>query len=479
MTEITAKSVDILNSYNAKYDDKMIDERLKEIIGGQNTKIVVLDDDPTGVQTVHGINVYTSWGEPAMKQGFEEDGNMFFILTNSRAFTAEETAKVHSDIAKTAAKVSKQTGKDFILISRGDSTLRGHYPLETQSLKDTLEQEMGYTIDAEIIAPFFKEGGRFTIDGVHYVKEGDMLMPAGQTEFANDKTFGYKSSDLTQWVEEKTGGKYKAENCIVIDIEMLRKCDTALIKEKLMAAKNFNKVIVDAISYRDMKVFAIACYEAMAEGKKFMFRTAAAVPKVFGGVEKKDLLKKQDLISAANKNGGIVIVGSHVNKTTKQLEQLKNCKKLTYIEFNQHLVVEENGLENEVKRVVAEVNKLISEGMSVAVYTRRERIDFDGADKEKQLMMSVKISDSVTSIIEKLDVRPNFIIAKGGITSSDVGTKALAVKKATVMGQIKPGIPVWLTGEESKFNGMPYIIFPGNVGEDTTLLEIVEELMSE
>jgi uncharacterized protein YgbK (DUF1537 family) len=75
-------------------------------------------------------------------------------------------------------------------------------------------------------------------------------------------------------------------------------------------------------------------------------------------------------------------------------------------------------------------------------------------------------------------VRPGFIIAKGGITASDVGTKALRVRRATVMGQIKPGVPVWMTDSGSKFPHMPYVIFPGNVGETATLREAVENLMS-
>ena len=75
-----------------------------------------------------------------------------------------------------------------------------------------------------------------------------------------------------------------------------------------------------------------------------------------------------------------------------------------------------------------------------------------------------------------MTVTPAFVIAKGGITSSDVGTKALAVKRANVLGQIRPGIPVWQTGEESKFPQTPYVIFPGNVGENTTLREAVEVL---
>jgi len=166
-----------------------------------------------------------------------------------------------------------------------------------------------------------------------------------------------------------------------------------------------------------------------------------------------------------------------VNKTTLQFEDLKNTEKpMEFIEFNQHLVLEENGLEKEVERVIHIAEENIRTGKNVVVYTRRERFDLDTDDKDKQLEVSVKISDAVTSIIGKLQVKPSFIIAKGGITSSDVGTKALRVKKALVMGQIKPGIPVWMTGEDSKFPQMPYIIFPGNVGEVDTLKEIVDLL---
>jgi uncharacterized protein YgbK (DUF1537 family) len=126
---------------------------------------------------------------------------------------------------------------------------------------------------------------------------------------------------------------------------------------------------------------------------------------------------------------------------------------------------------------VALTERNLIRGNTVVVFTRRDRFDLKTDNKEEQLKVSIKISDSLTSVIEKLSIRPNFIIAKGGITSSDVGTKALSVKRALVMGQIKPGIPVWMTGKESKYPEMPYVIFPGNVGEVETLREIVEILM--
>ncbi|MDB3086161.1 hydroxyacid dehydrogenase [Clostridioides difficile] len=477
MREVKPISIDILNTFKEVDEDKL-NELLATELKNLDRKIIVLDDDPTGVQTVHDISVYTDWDKDSIEQGFNEENSMFFILTNSRGFTVNQTTEAHREISKNIVDVSKKTNKDFIIISRSDSTMRGHYPLETDLLKSEVEKLSGKTYDGEIIMPFFKEGGRFTIDNIHYVKEEEMLIPAGMTEFAKDKSFGYKASDIGEWCEEKTNGKYKSNDMIYISSEELRGLKIKAITEKLKMVKDFNKVIVNATDYVDVKVFAIAFIRAVNSGKEFMFRSAAAITKVLGGVSDKALLTKDELVSKDNTNGGIILVGSHVNKTTQQLEELKNCKyPIEFIEFNQHLVLQENGLKNEVKRVIQVVEEKISSGKTVAVYTRRERFDLDTNDKDKQLMISVEISDAVTSIIGMLNVRPNFIIAKGGITSSDVGTKALKVKKATVMGQIKPGIPVWMTGKESKFPNMPYIIFPGNVGEVSTLKESVEILM--
>lgn len=479
MSTVEKIDTSILKSFK-NVDEEAITKRLNGALKTLNKKIVVLDDDPTGVQTVHNISVYTDWSVDSIEKGFAENNSMFFILTNSRGLTVEETTLVHQEISERILAVSKETGKEFILISRSDSTLRGHYPLETKLLKETIEAGSNQKIDGEIIFPFFKEGGRFTINNIHYVQEGDVLVPAGETEFAKDKSFGYRSSNLGEWCEEKSGGAYQAESVTFIALEDLRNHDFDKITDQLCLVENFNKIVVNATDYVDVKVFTIAFVEAIKRGKTFIFRSAAAITKVLGGVPDKPLLTHDELILTENKNGGIIVVGSHVNKTTVQLENLKSSEKdIQFVEFNQHRVLEDGGLEKEVTRVVALVEAYIKSGKTVAVYTKRERFDLDTDDKDAQLRVSVQISDAVTSIISKLTVRPNFIVAKGGITSSDIGTKGLTVKKAMVMGQIKPGIPVWMTGEESKFPGLPYVIFPGNVGTETTLKEAVEVLMGE
>lgn len=461
----------------SKTDADKAEALLSQAMEGFHKKLVVLDDDPTGVQTVHDVSVYTDWEEESIRKGFEEKEAMFFILTNSRSFSVEETTKVHQDIAARVAKVARELGQDFMIISRGDSTLRGHYPLETQLLADGLTKNEGVVIDGEIICPFFPEGGRYTMDNIHYVKEQDNLVPAGMTEFARDKTFGYKSSDLTEYVEEKTEGKYHKEDCITISLDELNALDVQGIKDKLMSAQNMAKIIVNAVSYADLKIFCAALVLAMKAGKHYMARTAAAFTKVMGRISDQPLLGRAQL-EGDTKNGGIVLIGSHVKKTTDQLNCLKELDgQADFMEFQVNTVFEENGLEKEVERTVKAAEEKILSGRTVVIYTSRQLLAPENMTPEEKLHISVKISNAVTSIIGKLSVKPKFIIAKGGITSSDVGTKALRVKKARVMGQVKKGIPVWMTGEESKFPGMPYIIFPGNVGEVSTLKEIVEELI--
>lgn len=477
MSELKNLDIQILNQFTVQ-NEKEIEKELKDEIEKNHKKIIVLDDDPTGVQTVHDVSVYTDWSEESIRSGFEEKTRMFYILTNSRGFTIEQTTLCHKEIIERIDKISKKTGKEYLIISRGDSTLRGHYPLETELLREGFEADGTKRVDGEIICPFFKEGGRYTIENINYVKTGNQLIPAGQTEFAKDKTFGYQSSDLCEYIEEKTKGQYPAKSVTYITLKELREQQIDRIMEKLMKVQGFGKVVVNAVDYYDLKVFTIALYRAMSRGKNFMFRTAAALVKVMGGVSDKPLLTRKEMVVKESKNGGIVVVGSHTKKTTSQMEELRKIEGLVFLEFNSDLVLDEKAFEKEIIETVKKEEELIENGKTVVVYTRRKLLSVENDTKEEALLRSVKISDAVQSLVGKLKVTPAFVVAKGGITSSDIGTKALRVKKANVMGQICPGIPVWQTGKESKFPMTPYIIFPGNVGEVTTLREAVEILLA-
>ncbi len=462
------------------YNREEMENTLQKEIAAFDGKFIVLDDDPTGVQTVHDVSVFTDWSVESLKAGLLEEEKLFFVLTNSRGLTVEQTTALHKELAHNAILASGKTGIGFVFISRSDSTLRGHFPLETQLLSQVLREEAGQETDGEVLMPFFKEGGRFTIDNIHYVNDSGRLVPAAETEFARDKTFGYHHSDLPSYIEEKTKGAYKASDVTCISMEELRGGKVDEIQEKLMGVTNFGKVVVNALDYEDITVFAVALYRAMRAGKTFLFRSAAGLVKVLGGISTIPLLTAGEMCKQSSektgRHGGIIVVGSHTKKTTSQLEALRGIESLTFVEFDSDQVL--NGaLEPEISRVVALSEEIIQSGGTVVAYTKRKLLEVEGDTPEAALQRSVQISEGVQALVGRLTVEPAFVIAKGGITSSDVGVKALQVKKARVLGQIRPGIPVWQTGEESKFPGIPYVIFPGNVGDETTLREAVEILL--
>lgn len=457
------------------YDDRLMNE-WEKVRPSFTHKIIVLDDDPTGVQTVHDIPVFTDWADKDIEEVFQEERQMVFILTNSRAFSETKTTEVHQDIARRVAEESKKTNMPFILISRGDSTMRGHYPLETEVLKETLEAHSNLTYDGEIIMPFFKEGGRLTVDDVHYIKQADNYLPAGDSEFAKDRMFGFKSSNLRDYIDEKTEGQYPKEEVISISLDELRSLDIDAILNKLSQTNNFDKVVVNAVTEDDVKAFSIALLQAIEQGKNFLYRTAASFTKVIGDVSSRPYLTKEELIQSSNKKGGLIVIGSHVQKTTDQLNELKELDKVAFVEFKVSVVKDKQAFDQEIARVQAFIDDHLSKGQTVCIYTSRERLDLGEGMQEEELALSVKISDAVTQFVNECQAVPRYVIAKGGITSSDVGTKGLEVKKAEVAGQITAGVPVWKTGETSKFPNIPYIIFPGNVGENDTLKKVVEHL---
>jgi uncharacterized protein YgbK (DUF1537 family) len=132
---------------------------------------------------------------------------------------------------------------------------------------------------------------------------------------------------------------------------------------------------------------------------------------------------------------------------------------------------------DEVTRIVHEAiqnaSKEIQRGQDVLVMTSRNLIV--GEDAISSLRIGGVVAATLVRIMQGIDVRPRYIIAKGGITSSDIATMGLNMKRAMVVGQAAPGVPLWRCYEKtSRHQGVPYVVFPGNVGGDDTLGELVE-----
>ncbi len=439
------------------------DEIRKELLKNPRT-IVILDDDPTGTQTVHNVPVITQWSEEVIKREILTSP-VFFILTNSRSLQAEDADELGALIGRRLKKAAAKHNKKLMVISRSDSTLRGHYPNEVNALAEGL----GWEHVKELLIPAFFEGGRYTFNDIHYVKEGEEFIPAAETPFAKDNTFGYDSSDLKEWIAEKTEGRINATAVKSLGLDLIRNHHVEEVSDILNG--NQRHFIVNATTYNDLGAIALASLQAKGP---FIFRTAASFINAIANIELRTLLQKEELLTGNESKGGLVIVGSYVPKTTAQLAHLRKHSDAVFMEFDVAKMIKSTSVEKELGQITDQIDDEIGQQKTVVLYTAREVIK--GDTKEESLKIVNQVSQNLIAIVKKIKNRPKYILAKGGITSSDIAVKGLKVTRADIMGQVINGVPVWRLGQDAKFPELPYIVFPGNVGENDALFNVIRKL---
>jgi len=458
---------DTLKQLPPEWPDDLFPD-IQAAVRARREKVVVLDDDPTGTQTVHAIPVLTEWPVEALCAELANDLPAFYLLTNSRSMPLDAARALNVEIGRNLATAADQTGRRYVVVSRSDSTLRGHYPGEV----DALAEALGGRFHATLLIPAFFEGGRYTIEDVHYVADGDRLIPAGATEFARDAAFGYQASNLRAWVAEKTGGRFPFESIAAISLQDLRRGGPRRVTERLLEIPTGGVCVVNAAGNHDLMVLVAGLLEAEARGRQFMHRTAASFVPLRAGISPRPLLTRDDL-GLPESGGGLVVVGSYVPKTSAQLASLLDRSGIRGVEVSVTALLSDGGL-GEITRVARVAEEALRRDEDVVIYTSRQLVT--GADAESSLAIGQRVSNSLIAIVRQITVRPRYLLAKGGITSSDVATKGLGVRRAMVQGQILPGVPVWQLGLESRRPGMTYIVFPGNVGGPGALREIVASL---
>jgi uncharacterized protein YgbK (DUF1537 family) len=421
--------------------------------------IIVLDDDPTGTQTVHNVPVITNWQKSTIENEFQLKTPLFFILTNSRALIESEA----EELAYTIGKNIKEIGKPALVISRSDSTLRGHFPAEVNALAKGLGYKDDYLI---VLAPAFFEGNRFTKDDIHFVKENENWIPIAELPYAKDKTFGYQNSNLRKWVIEKSKGLISEDQIDSVSIQELDSNAEQLILEKI--AKTPKVLIVNALDVNHLSNFSAFVKKSK---RQIVFRTAASFVPVFGEISSKELLQKEDFSVNCSSSGGLIIVGSHVPKTTSQLNELLKSG-ISSIEFEVGKYIENP--QDYLKALSNEVNVKLEKKQDLVLFTSRELVS--KTSENESLLLSIEVSKGLIFLVQNLRCKPAFLIAKGGITSSDIATKGLNIQRAIVRGQILPGIPVWQADANARFPDLTYVVFPGNVGDDFALLNAYNKL---
>lgn len=463
-----AKVSEKIRQLPPEYPQEMLPLIRQEFLKTEKT-IVVLDDDPTGTQTCYDVTVLTSWRSELIVEELMKKPSILFVLTNSRSLPEAAAIELTLEIGRNVKEASRQSGRDILIISRSDSTLRGHFPAEVDAIAASLDMR-----DAvRILIPAFIEGGRFTIDDVHYLVENGELVPVSDTPFARDVVFGYANADLKLWVEEKTKGSINARDVVSISLDDIRVGGPAAVAEKLERCQVRNVCIVNAVSYRDLEVFALGVMSAENAGRKFLYRSSATlVPLRAGLASGKSFTAAKELIPS--NNGSLVIVGSHVPKTTRQLAWLLEHSAFERLEVNVEDIIHSGTTSSLVESVTRQTDQWIAAGKDVVIYTSRT-LEV-GHDSASNLKINAEVSDVLVGIVKGLTVRPKFMVAKGGITSSDLATRGLSSEKATVLGAIIPGVPVWKMDINSRFPGILYVVFPGNVGDEKALMEVCTRL---
>jgi len=436
----------------------------------KNRQLVVIDDDPTGSQLVKDISVLTEWEEPILARELASPLSAFYITTNTRGKPPETAEAINREIGRNLKTAAAKQNIKITIVSRGDSTLRGHFPEEVNALASGI----GIDFDGLFLIPALLEDGRFTINDVHYVVRNGWLVPVGNTDYARDASFGYSSSNLKEWVEEKSGGATKKEDVFSISLDELRRLGPDVVYRRIVSLPKGFTCVINAVSRKDIEVFTLAMLRAELEGKHYMTRSGPSFVPVRMGLDEYPLMTKEQMPDMESSAGGLTIVGSYVANSTRQIEEVlrRNLVKSIVVELEK--VLDDKKRAKAIRAYAEQINHCVQQGQDVMLYTSRKLLL--GADAQSSLVVGQKVSTSLIEILRSISVRPRYILAKGGITSSDMATQGLGVKRAMILGQIEKGISVWKLGPETKFDGLYYLVFPGNVGNADTLARVIAEL---
>ncbi|MGB3136472.1 MAG: four-carbon acid sugar kinase family protein [Nodosilinea sp.] len=433
-------------------------------------KIIVLDDDPTGSQTVHSCLLLMHWDIDTLRQGLQDASPIFFVLTNTRALAPAAAEAVTREVCQNLKQAIALEGiQDFLVVSRSDSTLRGHYPVETDAIAD----ELG-PFDAHFLVPAFFEGGRITRDSVHYLIVDGSPTPVHETEFAQDSVFGYSTSYLPDYAAEKTGGRIQPQQVERFTLADIRGGSL----ERLMGLNGNVCCAVDGEAQADLDQFAQDLLVAAAQGKRFLFRSAASILTALAALPPQPIDADHMRTYVRGGVAGAIVVGSHVKKTTQQLEQLLKEPGATGIEVD--VVQLRDGGPNIHSELLAEILTRVKAahhgGQVPAIYTSRSELAFETV--QARLDFGVEVSSLLMDVVRELPADIGFLISKGGITSNDTLSVGLALRTARLLGQILPGVSAVRTAaDHAQFPNLPVVLFPGNVGNDDALAIAYRRLM--
>jgi uncharacterized protein YgbK (DUF1537 family) len=449
--------------------------RAAQVASGR--RIAVLDDDPTGSQTVHDVAVVTVLESEEFAAGLAAPGSTCFVLTNTRSLPEDQAVRLNTTVGRALLELGAELNAPIELVSRSDSTLRGHVIAEVHALDAVRHDLTGHSYDGVLLAPAYLEAGRFTAGDVHWARVGDQLLPVGDTEFAQDATFGYRSSNLREFVAEKSGGTIRAADVHSIGLADIRLGGPTRVAEILTGVSRGAFVVVNATDYADLEVVVLGLLQAEASGRAFLCRTGPSFVRALAGLEPKAPLTAAEIWPTRSPGGhGLVVVGSHVGLTSRQVQTARSRGGLTEVELDVATLLDPTRRDAHVEEVTGRVLAALADSEAL-LYSSRTVVR--GSDAAGSLEIARTVSSAVVEVVRGArTAKPAWVVAKGAITSHDVAVHGLGIRRAEIVGQLLPGLvsvfrPVQAPTEVV---GIPYVVFAGNVGDDTTLAYVIDLL---
>jgi uncharacterized protein YgbK (DUF1537 family) len=458
----------------ARPDDDGLRASIRAMRAEDGLLLGALDDDPTGSQAVHGVQVVTVLETDAYQAAFDAAA-VCFVLTNTRSLAGPAAVERTGRAARGLLAVAGARGARIQLVSRSDSTLRGHVMAEVAAVQDAQRGASGY--DGILLVPAFLEAGRVTAADIHWARAGRELIPVGRTEFARDAAFGYSASDLKDFVSEKSGGVIGRDTVASLSLADIRVGGPDRVRDLLAGVRDGTWVVVNATEYSDLETVACGVLLAEREGRRFGFRTGPSFVRALAGLAPVAPLRGRDIWPGGRPAGhGLIVAGSHTAQTSRQLGALRAARataaaELAEAELDVAAVMADP--DRAAAAVAGQVTAALRES-DVLLYTSRAEVR--GRDAAGSLAIARTVSAALAQIAARaLAAGPAWVIGKGGITAHDVGRYGLGIRRAEVAGQLFPGLISVLRPVDAAPGaaGLPYVVFPGNVGTDQALAEVV------
>lgn len=446
--------------------------------GPDARQLVVIDDHPSGSQSMADIPVLTAWSEDQVEWALAQAAPAVYVVTNTRALSPAAAEDRYVEVITAFLEGAERLHTDVRFVLRSDSSLRGHYPLDVDILSNALESTLSRVVDGVVMVPAFPEAGRITVHGVHHVAEhAGSYVPVGQTRYAQEPRFPFASSDLREWVAEKTRGRCPADSVLAVDLEVVRQSPDA-VAAQVMNARRGQAVVIDAASEEDLRSIAIGLLRVEATGRRLVYRVGPPMVRAMIGQPVHAALTAEEIegmrvrAGTAEARTGLVVVGTPVPFTRRQLRVLTRRHPVREIPISVPAVLDSRR-SGHIEEVVAHAVEALDAG-NVVVRLADMHVDLEA---KGDFSIDPRVGRAVNEVVHRIAKarRLKFVVARGGSVTSVVA-QGLGVRRAMVRGPVLEGIVSLWEPLVGPLTGVPFVVYAGGVGDDDGLADVVDTL---